>query len=203
MCNVFVSVSGRIYAQGQQHDPVLLRKLDRDDAVVQRRWKKLNNQFLIWQYLLDFSLLPLPRVYRARQDPAHWQHGAVRVPALRQEDPELSADHVPVWPGLLHDRARALGGHLHRRGVVTSPAAQALSDVSDTSWVTVTILQMCWGLSPECQTAEVSSRGRQGDIQEKERRRWREWRGLEGTHWQEEVETDQCCYVQKCFRIWK
>ena len=37
MCNVFVSVSGRIYAQGQQHDPVLLRKLDRDDSVVQRR----------------------------------------------------------------------------------------------------------------------------------------------------------------------
>ena len=37
MCNVFVSVSGRIYAQGQQHDPVLLWKLDRDDAVVQRR----------------------------------------------------------------------------------------------------------------------------------------------------------------------
>ena len=37
MCNVFVSVSGRIYAQGQQHDPVLFWKLDRHDALVQRR----------------------------------------------------------------------------------------------------------------------------------------------------------------------
>ena len=131
-------------------------------------------------YLFDFSLLPLPWVYWARQDPADRQHGSVRVSALRQEDSEQQTDYVPVWPGLLHDRARAIGSHLHSRGVVTSPAAQALSDVSDTLSVTVTILQMCRGLSSECQTAEVSFRrrqGHQGDTQEKERRRLERVRG--------------------------
>ena len=56
--------------------------------------------------------------------------------ALREEDPERAADHVPVRPRLQHDRARALGRHLHSRGVVAPPAAE-----------------VCGGLPPQPQAA--------------------------------------------------
>lgn len=39
-----VRVQGRLHAEGTQHDAVLLRQLDRNDALVQRR---LENEFQI------------------------------------------------------------------------------------------------------------------------------------------------------------
>ena len=54
--------------------------------------------------------------------------------AIREEDPERAADHVPVRPRLQHDRARTLGRHLYSGGVVSAPATQ-----------------VCGGLSPQPQ----------------------------------------------------
>ena len=42
------------------------------------------------------SVLPVPWLHRAWKDPSDRQHGPLRVQALRQEDPERAADHVPV-----------------------------------------------------------------------------------------------------------
>ena len=91
-----------------------------------KRWNKMKSlsthEYIMHKF--NFSILSIPWFYWARKDFADWQHGIVRVQTLCSKNPEWEADHVPMWQGILNDRARTIRSNMYSRRVVASTTSK-------------------------------------------------------------------------------